>query len=76
MKSAGVIEKISDAEYVICLEPEKGGAMAKTRQHIICSERPQTRRHQPSGVSVSQEDIQNFLTAYENLGLLENGSAQ
>ena len=45
--------------------------MLQTRQHIICSERPQTRRHQPSGVSVSQEDIQNFLTAYENLDRAE-----
>lgn len=46
--------------------------MAKTRQHIICAERPQTRRqHQPSGVPVSQEDIQNFLAAYENLDRAE-----
>ena len=45
--------------------------MAKTRQHIICAERPQKRRHQPSGVPVSQEDIQNFLTAYENLDRAE-----
>ena len=46
--------------------------MAKTRQHIICADRPQTRQqHQPSGVSVSQEDIQNFLAAYENLDRAE-----
>ena len=46
--------------------------MAKTRQHIICAERPQTRRqHQSSGVPVSQEDIQGFLAAYENLDRAE-----
>lgn len=45
--------------------------MAKTRQHIICAERPQTRRQQPSGVPVSQEDIQSFLAAYENLDRAE-----
>ena len=46
--------------------------MAKTRQHI-CAERPQLhRQHQPSeGVPVTQEDIQGFLTAYEELDRAE-----
>ena len=42
--------------------------MAKTRQHIICGERPQPQRqYQSLGVPVSQDDIQKFLTAYEDL---------
>lgn len=45
--------------------------MAKTRQHVICAERPQTRRQPPSGVPVSQEDIQNFLAVYETLDRAE-----
>lgn len=45
--------------------------MPQTRQHIICTERPQMRRQQPFGVPVSQEDIQSFLAAYENLDRAE-----
>lgn len=46
--------------------------MAKTRQHI-CAERPQARRyHRPlEGIPVSQEDIERFLTAYEELDRAE-----
>lgn len=42
--------------------------MRKTRQHI-CADRPQSqRKYRPSGIPVSREDIQKFLTAYDRVG--------
>ena len=39
--------------------------MAKTRQHIMCGERPRRRYRPAEGVRMTQEEIQKFLTDYE-----------
>lgn len=41
--------------------------MAKTRQHIICGERPRRRYRPTEGVLITQEEIQKFLVDYEGL---------
>ena len=41
--------------------------MAKTRQHIMCGERPRRRYRPAEGVRMTQEEIQKFLTAYEEM---------
>ena len=41
--------------------------MAKTRQHIMCGERPRRRYRPAEGVRMTQEEIRKFLTAYEEM---------
>ena len=41
--------------------------MAKTRQHIICGERPRPRYRPAEGVVITEDEIQKFLADYEGL---------
>lgn len=41
--------------------------MAKTRQHIMCGERPRRRYRPAEGVRMTQDEIQRFLADYEGM---------
>ena len=59
-------ERIFKAIQVFWGEPEKGGAIPLTRQHIQ-GERPARQRRLNEGVVIRAEDIQQFLADYERM---------
>ena len=63
-------ERVFKAIQVFWDEPEKGGAMPLTRQHIQ-GERPTRQRRFNEGVVIREEDIQQFLADYERMNRTE-----